>query len=388
MLWLRHLFDMKSLQLSLFAVSLCGASLVACSSSSSTSAVHPDAAGANFDAATQSSGGTNASGGKGGATGGSVATGGTTRGAGGIVASTGGTGGANSLNGGASGAVATGGTTGGTGGKTSDTGGTSGISTGGTAGGTGGKAGATGGSAGSPSGTGGATSTGGSMASGGAGTGGSTASAGGSGGTCGDGDSNLPAEPTIPPACTTLLATQAVAAGALPSETSLDTSAIQKALDGCASGQAVKLTISGANNAFITGPLTLPAGVTLWVDAGTTLYATRDPKVWGSASELISVTGANSGIVGDGIINGQGGEPNIGSTQSWWDQNAGSSGNSPALIAVRGATRFTLYRITLHDSPKFHVKMGAAGFVAWGVTIKAPSKATNSAGTALNYTNA
>jgi polygalacturonase len=179
-----------------------------------------------------------------------------------------------------------------------------------------------------------------------------------------------------------------VAAGALPSETSLDTSAIQKALNGCASGQAVKLTTSGANNAFITGPLTLPAGVTLWVDAGTTLFATRDTKVWGSASELISVSGANSAIVGDGIINGQGGEPNVGSTQSWWDQNAGSSGNSPALIAVRGATKFTLYRITLHDSPKFHVKMGAAGFVAWGVTIKAPSKATNSAGTALNYTNA
>jgi polygalacturonase len=185
-----------------------------------------------------------------------------------------------------------------------------------------------------------------------------------------------------------LLATQSVAAGALPSETSLDTSTIQKALNGCTSGQAVKLTTSGANNAFITGPLTLPAGVTLWVDAGTTLYATRDTAVWGSASELISVSGANSGIVGDGIINGQGGEPNIGSTQSWWDQNAGSSGNSPALIAVRGATKFTLYRITLHDSPKFHVKLGAAGFVAWGVTIKAPSKATNSAGTALDYTSA
>jgi polygalacturonase len=249
--------------------------------------------------------------------------------------------------------------------------------TGGAGTGSGGKTGA----GGSALGAGGASSTGGA-------TGGGGASTAGSSGTCGAGDTNLPAEPTIPPACTTLLATQTVATGVLPSENSLDTSAIQKALNGCASGQAVKLTTSGANNAFITGPLTLPAGVTLWVDAGTTLYATRDAAVWGSASELISVSGANSGIVGDGVINGQGGEPNIGSTQSWWDQNAGSSGNSPALIAVRGATQFTLYRITLHDSPKFHVKLGAAGFVAWGVTIKAPSKATNSAGTALNYSNA
>jgi len=28
-------------------------------------------------------------------------------------------------------------------------------------------------------------------------------------------------------------------------------------------------------------------------------------------------------------LNGQGGEPNIGSSQSWWDQNAGSSGSTP-----------------------------------------------------------
>jgi polygalacturonase len=36
----------------------------------------------------------------------------------------------------------------------------------------------------------------------------------------------------------------------------------------------------------------------------------------------------------------------------------------------------------------FHVKLSAAGFVVWGVTIKAPSKSTNSVGTALNYSNA
>ena len=36
----------------------------------------------------------------------------------------------------------------------------------------------------------------------------------------------------------------------------------------------------------------------------------------------------------------------------------------------------------------FHVKLGAAGFVVWGITIKTPSKATNSAGTALTYTSA
>jgi polygalacturonase len=152
-------------------------------------------------------------------------------------------------------------------------------------------------------------------------------------------------------------------------------------------GSAVRLSAGASNNAFITGPLTVPSGVALWVDSGVTLYGTRDPSVYGSAGALITVSGSNSGIVGDGVIDGQGGEPMVNSTLSFWDQNAGGGG-SPALIAVRGASNFTMYRITLHDSPMFHVKLSAAGFVIWGVTIKTPSKSTNSLGTALTYSGA
>ncbi len=204
---------------------------------------------------------------------------------------------------------------------------------------------------------------------------------------CGAGDSNLPAEPTLPAACTTLTASLAVAADGVPSESSMDTTRIQSALDGCASGQAVRLVASGSNNAFIIGPITVPSGVTLWVDSGATLYGTRSTATYGSASALISVRGANSGIVGDGVIDGQGGEPIIGGSGSFWDQN-GNGGSSPALIQVSGATNFTLYRITLHNAPMFHVKLGAAGFVVWGITIKTPSKSTNSAGTALTPSSA
>ncbi|HEY4102765.1 MAG TPA: glycosyl hydrolase family 28 protein, partial [Polyangiaceae bacterium] len=105
------------------------------------------------------------------------------------------------------------------------------------------------------------------------------------------------------------------------------------------------------------------------------------------AGALIAVKGAKAGIVGDGVIDGQGGEPMVGSSQSFWDVN-GTGGDSPALIQVSGASNFTLYRITLHNSPKFHVKLSSVGFVVWGVTIKTPSKAKNSAGTTLSYTNA
>jgi polygalacturonase len=200
---------------------------------------------------------------------------------------------------------------------------------------------------------------------------------------CGAGDSNMPNQPVIPPACTTLNATQAVPQDGVPDETNLDTVAIQSALLGCGAGNSVRLAPSGSNNSLVTGPLTIPAGVTLWVDSGVTLYGTRNPAVYGPATALISVRSANAGIMGQGVIDGQGGEPQIGATQTWWDVNGGG-GSSPALIQTVGATNFTLYQITLHNSPMFHVKLNAMGFVVWGITIKTPSKAMNSAGTTLS----
>jgi polygalacturonase len=262
--------------------------------------------------------------------------------------------------------------------------GSSSSSSSGSAGSSGSVGGSSSGSAGGSSGNAGGGSSGGNGSSG---VDGSMGGSGGTGGTCGAGDANLPAEPTIPSACATLQATLNVAADGVPSEASMDTVRIQAALNACASGQAVKLAANGASNAFITAPLTVPSGVTLWVDTGTTLYGTRSVAAYGSASALITVTGAKSGIVGDGVIDGQGGEPNIGSSTSFWDAN-GNGGTSPALIYASSATNFTLYRITLHNSPKFHVKLNANGFIVWGITIKTPSKSTNSAGTALTPSGA
>jgi polygalacturonase len=70
-----------------------------------------------------------------------------------------------------------------------------------------------------------------------------------------------------------------------------------------ASQFAVRLVVSssGPGNAFITGPLTLPSGVTLWVDTGVTVYATRDvmayaPNAAGPycANTAVSATKAGS----------------------------------------------------------------------------------------------
>ncbi|MDP9001517.1 MAG: glycosyl hydrolase family 28 protein [Myxococcota bacterium] len=215
-------------------------------------------------------------------------------------------------------------------------------------------------------------------------------------------DPNLPKEPTIPTACVTLMASKTATSGMTPpDESNLDTVRIQMALTACAAGQSVKLAASGANNAFVSGPLVLPTGVTLWVDAGATLYASRNPSVYGATcgmnagkcTALVTAKGAGSGIVGDGVIDGQGGEPMVGQTQSWWDVSdalraSNASAPNPALVQTTGATNFTMYRITLHNSPKFHVRIAANGFVVWGITILTPSTPTNSQGAVLSPFNA
>ncbi len=45
---------------------------------------------------------------------------------------------------------------------------------------------------------------------------------------------------------------------------------------------AVRLVVNQTNgaNGFISGPLTLPSGVTLWIDSGVTLFATRDAMAY------------------------------------------------------------------------------------------------------------
>lgn len=222
-------------------------------------------------------------------------------------------------------------------------------------------------------------------------------STGGATGTVGSGscpaDPNLPKEPVDPPACTTLMASKST-----PDETSLDTSRIQAALDACGPGKAVKLTRSGSNDSFVTGKLTIK-GTFLWVDAGTTLYASRNPSSYGctagtgaasnSCGAVITVTGAGAGIVGDGTIDGQGGEPVMGQTQSWWDisvalRASSGSASNPALITVSGASNFVMHNIHLYNSPKFHVKLSSSGFIVWGVSVLTPSKATNTVGKALS----
>ncbi len=280
-------------------------------------------------------------------------------------------------------------------------GGTSSTANGGApAGGSGANGGAStmGASGGAPA-NGGANGNGGTVAGSTGGATGTRPDGGALGTGCGAGDPKLPSEPSLPAACTTLTANKASANDALApaDETSADTSSIQAALDACPSGQAVRLTTSGNNDAFLSGPLSLD-GKTLWVDTGVTLFASRNPRDYDTSAgacgvagtsngcePFIAATGKGAGIVGDGVIDGRGGEPMLGGTKTWWDVSNSTTGSysNPRLVQVTNAQDFTLYRITLHDSPNFHVVIGSQGFVVWGVTVVTPWKTVNSAGTAL-----
>ena len=270
--------------------------------------------------------------------------------------------------------------------------------------GTGGSAGTGGAAAGSAGrgGSGGAAGRGGTGGS--AGSAGSTGSAGSSGGTAGTLSPIAPPacdaignEPTIPAVCATVMATKTVTNG-VPSDETLDSTAIQTAITGCPVGQAVRLTTDGDKTAFVAAGLNLKAGVTLWLDTGTTLFASHNPREHdaqagkcagngtgnSACKHLISVLNPmDSGVVGEGTIDGRGGEPLTGGTKTWWDLEEDYDGNlaAPRLIQVSGGTNFVLYKVTLKNSAKFHVVIdGTNGYKVWGITINTPADSPNTDG--------
>jgi polygalacturonase len=57
--------------------------------------------------------------------------------------------------------------------------------------------------------------------------------------------------------------------------------------------------------------------------------------------------------------------------------------SNPRIVDVRKAKNFTLYKVGIYNSPKFHVVINANGFVVWGVKVITPSRAMNSLGRPL-----
>lgn len=196
-------------------------------------------------------------------------------------------------------------------------------------------------------------------------------------------DSRTVTEPSFPPACMVLTANQTASS---LNESNFDTSRIQAALNSCPAGEAVELATQDVNNAFLIQPITVPSGVTLLVDAGVTVFTSLNradyPCPSSSSSDctpIITVLPGNgSGIMGHGIIDGRGGQTLNGETVSWWTQTPLDP--RPRMIQLVNADNFTLYKITLQNSPKFHV-FGTGNFLTvWDVKITAPTTSPNTDG--------
>jgi len=207
-------------------------------------------------------------------------------------------------------------------------------------------------------------------------------------------DSRQVEEPTIPRACALLF-------GESTNTGRDDAARIQAAIDKCAPGRAVVLAASNDKRSFVSGPLVLKSGVTLVVDAGATLYASTDPRLFDRGAGTCGTNDAagrgcrplitaentrGSGIMGPGSIDGQGGQTMAGKNESWWQiarraQKEKTRQNVPRLIQVDRSQDFTMYGILLRNSPNFHVTLnGVDGFTAWGVRIDTPHDARNTDG--------
>jgi polygalacturonase len=210
-------------------------------------------------------------------------------------------------------------------------------------------------------------------------------------------------EPHIPPACVTLNAAIAAPNGVIAeaAENSLDTARIQQAMDTCTKGKAVVLRPSGAKSVFLSGPLTLRPGVTLVVDKNTVLAASTNPRLYDIAPGTCGIVAEKghgckpfifgdhiegSGIMGEGAIDARGGAKLLGQDVTWWDlaheaKVKDLQQSVPAMMQLRHADGFTLYKITLRNSPGFHVSINQTdGFTAWGVKIMTPKTARNTDG--------
>jgi polygalacturonase len=189
------------------------------------------------------------------------------------------------------------------------------------------------------------------------------------------GDSRTVTQPIYPAVCQVLSAQFNTSQRSSPPASGTDdTARIQTALTACANtGQSVELAPSGTNNAFYSSQLNV-AGEGLVVDAGVTLEGN---DAYSSKSNLISITGTNSSLMGPGIVDGRG------------DLTTHITA-TPRLVQTTNANNFVGYNVTIQQAAKPNLYIqGGNGATVWGVTILTPATRANADGIDLDsLTNA
>jgi len=169
--------------------------------------------------------------------------------------------------------------------------------------------------------------------------------------------------------------------GARGDGTTLDSAAIQKAVDACA--QANGGTVRLSSGTYLSGPLYLHGNnLALELAAGAVLQGTSGFGDYqtgrGDVAGLINADGlTNVSIIGSGIVDG-GGAP-------WWPavKEAKRTGGReprrrPKMINIRHCQDVTVRDVTLRNSPSFHlVPDDCENVLIDHVTITAPGDSPN-----------
>ena len=213
-------------------------------------------------------------------------------------------------------------------------------------------------------------------------------------------------EPHYPQICKILYANLTPHAGRLPDEPIerhyRDNDRIAKAMANCPAGQSVVLHgAKTGKSVFLIAPLRLRAGITLVIDSSAALWGSRDPREYDVAPGSCGIVGPrgpgcqplllaedapHSGIMGEGVIDGRGGAKLLSQNETWWELAHRAKVEDAyqavsRLLVVRRSPDFTLYRITLRNSPNCHITTEATdGFTAWGVHLDTPKWARNTDG--------
>jgi polygalacturonase len=150
--------------------------------------------------------------------------------------------------------------------------------------------------------------------------------------------------------------------GAKADATTMNTSAIQSAIDACAKKGGGKVTLDGGT--FMSGPIVLKSNIDLDIAKGTTLQGSSKHDDYPQKVEfrnpglqsLVSATNAsNVSITGGGVIDGAG--------ESWWKEaksqrDHGIMGQGmlrPRLIVFDHSHKILIDGVTVQNSPFWQI---------------------------------
>ncbi|SDC27505.1 glycoside hydrolase family 28 protein [Acinetobacter boissieri] len=207
-------------------------------------------------------------------------------------------------------------------------------------------------------------------------------------------DTRSVVEPKQPKICQTLFANN---------EDS--TKEIQTALVSCVKGQAVALKKMANQNVFLTGPLQVPTGISLEIDSGVVLRAVNRSVVFDRGNHSCGTLGGDgngclpiitfdhvseSGIYGQGEIDGQGDKQLQDQPWSWWQlarqaQHLHEKYSAPRLIQINHSHNLTFYQLHVQNTPHFGLVFSqSSGLTVWGLHLDNPSDARNTDGIDIN----